>query len=334
MGIPTVPNVLSNKMHVEKFPLSPPSLEELAEQLMAPLAANYEHTTINVVPCPDLRKPPFNLATEGLSGNEKIADIGGQPNLFPRPRLDCKFSFIEIAKAMEMDSAKGSLIGAGAGPFHVVGCNCELVPNLSWEAGLVNFDNQTRYARIVPDSGAVDVDRSTSLEFALMANLYGSLGEPGPVIKITARGRKGSEKSFTECIQRALKKAYGDAQTVSLGGTFLVKSGTARYHVMPDFPPEHKLPFKNSKQLNDWLTFHDFESPIVCLSVLHSGDPGKTMGLRLEHTHCFSPLGQNSGGHYHYDVDDTNEAIEYEAYFNTAKVIYRVDRPTETQPRD
>ena len=73
---------------------------------------------------------------------KKIADVGGQPNLFPRPRLDCIYSMTEIAKAMDMRSDKGSLIGAGAGPYHVIGQNCDLAPNLSWQGGLENIKNQ------------------------------------------------------------------------------------------------------------------------------------------------------------------------------------------------
>jgi hypothetical protein len=45
--------------------------------------------------------------------------------------------------------------------------------------------------------------------------------------------------------------------------------------------------------------------------------------LRMEHTHCFSDHGD--GGHYHFDT--TPENVEYEAYFNIAKIIYRVDLP-------
>ncbi|UPK91070.1 hypothetical protein LCI18_002168 [Fusarium solani-melongenae] len=321
-------------MRTEKFPLSPPSLEELAGKLKAPLTANFEHSSVSVVTCPDLREAPYHLATEGLSGDEKIADIGGQPNLFPRPVLDTIWSMPSLAKAMEMSPEKGSLIGAGAGPFHLIGQNCELAPNLSWQGGFDDVANGSRLAQISPHTGAVGVEMSPSLDCALMINLFGSTGNPGPVLKVTARRRKGSEKSFTECIRKALNAAYGNDQTISLGGVVLIKSGTAKYHVMPDFPPEKELPFKDPKQLNDWLTYHDFEGPIVCLSVLHSADPDKKIGLRMEHTHGFSLLGKNAGGHYHYDIDDTVDKIEYEAYFNTAKTIYRIDKPETTLDRD
>ncbi|KAJ4266930.1 hypothetical protein NW764_015037 [Fusarium oxysporum] len=314
-------------MRIEKFPLSPPGLEELVAKLQAPLAANYEHSTVSVVSCPDLRQAPYHLATEGLSGDEKIADVGGQPNLFPRPKMDCVWSMTELAEAMDMDPAKGGLLGAGAGPHPVIGQNCELAPNIGWQGSFENVKNESRYAKIDKETSAVHVHKSPSLDCALMINLFGSSGNPGPVIKITARKRTGSERSFAECIRKGLRQAYGNEQTVSLGGLFLVKKGKAKYHIMPDFPAEKDLPFNNRKDVDSWLAFHDFDAPMLCLSVLHSADREGRMGLRIEHTHCYAANGKNAGGHYHYDLDDTEDAIEYEAYFNTAKMIYRLGRP-------
>ena len=43
----------------------------------------------------------------------------------------------------------------------------------------------------------------------------------------------------------------------------------------------------------------------------------------MEHTHCFSSLG--NGGHYHYDT--AADEVEYEGYFVLAEEVYRVDRP-------
>lgn len=319
-------------MKTDKFPLSPPTLDELARILAPALKENYKLSSIDVVQCPDLRKAPFELATEGLCGNERIADVGGQPNLFPKPRLECKFSLPAIAEAMEMDPKGGSLIGAGAGPFHVIGTNSELAANLSWKDGFENLDNRSHYACINRQTGAPSVKKSPCADCALMINLFGSLGQPGPVLKIIARGRKGTQKSFTDCIRHALHATYGDSHPISLGGAFVIKSGRSHYHIMPDFPSQD---FTSAKELNEWLTYHDFDAPIVCLSVLHSADPGKKMGLRMEHTHCFGANGEDRGGHYHYDLDEGREGeVEYEAYFNTAKVVYRVDRPEVTLERD
>lgn len=325
-------------MQTTKHLLSPPSLDKIAKILAPALKANYKEATVSVEQCPDLRAAPFHLAAEGLSGNECVADIGGQPHLFPKPLLNKQYSLISMAKEMEMSQDRGQLLGAGAGPFHVIGVNSELAPNLSWQSGFDNVKNQTYYTKIDGSGGKPTAvcSESPTCDCALMMNLYGSAGTPGPVLKITARSRVGEQKSFTECIRRALYDAYGEETPVSMGGAFLIKSGKAYFHVMPDFPPESELPFKSPKQLNDWLTYHNFEAPIVCLSVFHSADPGKKLGLRMEHTHCFSIDGGNRGGHYHHDLEPGSgvEEVEYEAYLNTAKTIYRIDKPQVTLERD
>lgn len=317
-------------MITEKYPLSPPPLSSIAAALQQALARNYTHSSVSVSPCPDLRSAPFHLAAEGLCGDEKAAEIGGQSNLFPQPDLSAVWSMPEIARdAMEMSSERGTLLGAGAGPYRDVGQNSEWAPAYSWRDGWENHvRNESRCALVRKDNGEVEVRKTDSLGCALMCNLFGSRGEAGDVLKITARKRVGEMGSFTECVQAALHEAYGDGTTVSLGGVVLIKKGLAKYHIMPDFPAAEDLPFENLEKLMKWLTWHEYKGPIVGLTVLHSADPGKKMGLRLEHTHTFSATGEAAGGHYHYDVEqEGEEEVEYEAYFNTAKVVYRIDRP-------
>jgi hypothetical protein len=315
-------------MNTTQHPLTPPSLQELVNILAPVLNRNFERATVSIEPCPDLRKAPYHLAAEGLSGNECVADIGGQQNLFPEPRLDCKFSMLQMAREMQMSPECGQLLGAGAGPFHHIGINSELAANLSWEGNFDQVNNLSYYTKWDDGKQTTMCGISPTTDCALMMNLYGSSGLPGDVLKITARSRTGNEKSFTECIRDALAESYGDTRPVSIGGMFLIKTGKARFHVMPDFPSKDQLPFKSREQVDDWLTYHDFGAPMVCLTVFHSADP-ENLGLRMEHTHCFSTDGGDGGGHYHYDLPpkDGVEEIEYEAYFNTAKVIYRIDKP-------
>jgi len=326
------------KMKTTEHKLSPPPLEDIAKVLHTALESNYAAASVGVAQCPDLRKSPWHLAAQGLSGHECIADVGGQPHLFPRPQLDKKYSLLECAKSMQMSEQRGMLLGAGAGPFHIIGQNSELAPNLSWEGSFENVDNKSHYAKMdKATNGELSpiCQKSPSSECALMMNLFGSSGTSGPVLKITARGRKGSEKSFTDCIRHALHDAYGDERQISMGGVFLLKKGKALYHIMPDFPSEDQLPFKDRHQLNDWLTYHNFPAPMLCLTVFHSCDAEK-LGLRMEHTHCFSAEGKNEGGHYHNDIlpEDGADEIEYEAYLNTAKTLYRIDKPEVTLKQD
>jgi hypothetical protein len=305
---------------VSKTTLSPPPLLDLAPIIQSALLSNFTHATVEVQPCPDLTQPPYHLAAPGLCGNPRIADIGGQRHLFPSPQLSKKYSLLEMTTLMEMSRERGFILGAGAGPFHVVGVNSELMPNLSWEGEEVR--NLTRYARIDEGGGCV-CERITeglgkgSVDCGLMANLFGSDGAPGEVLKIIARTRTG-DKNFTDTIRDALKDVYGE-RLVSMGGVFVIRKGKAKLHVMPDFPD---APFKDRGDVERWLRYFEMEAPLVCLSVFHSCDSG--LELRMEHTHCFKEGGRD-GGHYHDDT--TPEEVEYEAYFNVAEMLYRIDRP-------
>ncbi|KAJ5175121.1 uncharacterized protein N7482_000998 [Penicillium canariense] len=322
-------------MGTTTHPRDPPPLGELAAVIQRSLQANFASATASVVECPDLRQPPFHLASPGLSGSPCIADVGGQANLFPLPNLDARFSLRSLARDMQMTEQEGGfLIGAGAAPFHDTGYNAELAVNLYTPPGphvgagdqdVDKVRNGTRIIQMNPD-GSSCCEPIESLNCGLMVNLYGSTGDSGPVLKITARARTG-DQNFTNCIRLGLADHYGDSRPVSLGGAFLLKKGKAKFHIMPDFPKSDQLPFQDREQLEkEWLTYHVFEAPIVCLTVMHSADP-EGLGLRMEHTHGFETDGNRKGGHYHYDMPETAAEVEYEAYLNVASTVYRIDRP-------
>ncbi|KAJ5171713.1 hypothetical protein N7492_004306 [Penicillium capsulatum] len=301
--------------------------------IQSSLQSNFTIATAKVEQCPDLRQPSFHLAAPGLSGNPCIGDVGGQPNLFPVPNFDARYSLLKLAQSMHMSPSRGFLLGAGAAPFQDIGHNAELAPNISWESSrLPSFDDPHSF-KVTNGTRVIEVDASgrpscehlSSTNCALMVNLYGSNGDTGPALKITAKGRKG-ELNFTNCIRLGLADAYGASTPISLGGAFLLKSGKARFHIMPDFPDARDLPFRDREQLEkEWLTIHAFDAPVVCLTVMHSADP-EGLGLRMEHTHCFDPEGRGKGGHYHFDVLD-DEEVEYEAYLHPASTLYRIDQP-------
>lgn len=301
---------------IKKVELSPPPLQELADVIASGLKTNFEQSSVTVEPCTDLRNAPFHLAGEGLSGSTRIADIGGPPHLRP-PDFSKKYDFMEMAKLMELPEKRGFMLGASAGPYYVLDVNAELMPNVSYADGQVT--NLTHYAKIA-DGDQIECKKiETSTGFAFMANLFGSEGLPGPALHIKATTRKGSP-NFTDTIQAAVKNVYGD-KLVSIGGVFVIKRGRANLHVMSDFP---KKPLETQADLDNWLRRFEMDAPLICLSVLHSGDD-QGMALRPEHTHCFSVDGRNNGGHYHYDV--TKEEVDYEAWYNVAEVVYRIDSP-------
>lgn len=306
---------------VRKVPLHPPPLDEVAAAVLNGLQSNFSTSSASVSVPPDLRAPPFHLAGQGLSGNPRVADIGGQVNLFPSFNLDKRYNLLRISELMGMNS--GLLIGAGAGPFFDLGRNIELMPNIAFgSASDRELKNCTRYAKVLDDGSALCEGIGTSTGCALMCNLFGCDGETGPLLHVKVKGRTG-KLNFTEAIQKGLADVYGD-RLVSLGGVFVARSGKLKMHVMPDFPDK---PFKSRDEVDKWLQFFDMETPMVCLSVLHSGDD-KDLGLRREHTHCFGAddAGENRrGGHYHFDLDETMDTVEYEGWFNVAEVLYKID---------
>jgi hypothetical protein len=311
---------------VQKLPLSPPPLEDLATAIRDGIASNFITSNVAVSTPPDLRKSPFHLAGPGLSGNVRIADIGGQPNLMPSPNLEAKYDLVQVSDLMEMSRDEGLLIGAGAGPFHVLGLNTELMPNMAWTSTSEHqLHNDTHYAKITKD-GEVHCEKiGESTGFGLMCNLLGCDGNPGPTLHVKARGRTGIT-NFTDSIRTAIQNVYGE-KLVSVGGVFVVHTGKVKLHVMPDFPCK---PFESRKDVENWLRYFDIDGPLVCLSVFHSGND-QGLGLRMEHTHCFAGDGKDQerrGGHYHFDLDETTEDIEYEGWFNVAETLYRIDQPT------
>lgn len=56
---------------------------------------------------------------------------------------------------------------------------------------------------------------------------------------------------------------------IGLGGTFLLKEGKAKQHVMRDFS---KTPLNNEDDLNNWLKFYNMSAPLVAVGTLINGD--------------------------------------------------------------
>lgn len=312
---------------VQKVLLHPPSLDEVAAAIHTGLQSSFTTSDASVSVPPDLRQAPFHLAGRGLSGNPRVADVGGTANLRLSPDLTKKYDLVTISKLMDMPEEGGLLIGAGAGPFFDLRVNSELMPNFAYgSASEGQVNNCTRYAKVLEDDRIMCEKIGESTGFGLMCNLLGCDGETGALVHVRAKGRRG-KLNFTQCIQKAIGDVFGE-RLVSLGGAFLVRSGKLKMHVMPDFPGE---PFKDPSDVDRWLRFLDMDAPMVCLSVLHSGDD-TGLNLRMEHTHCFGPDGSDAerkGGHYHFDLDETKDFVEYEGWFNIAEVLYRID-PTSS----
>ncbi|RVE44643.1 hypothetical protein evm_010729 [Chilo suppressalis] len=139
------------------------------------------------------------------------------------------------------------------------------------------------------------------------------------VIKVVAKKRIG-ESNFITAIRETLKTHYGD-KVVGLGGTFILRSGRVKFHVMPEFS---STALCSDDDVDQWLHYFEMQAPITHLGTLVTGDHG--LDLRVQHFHGFSAHGD--GGHYHYDT--TPGTVHYEGYFVPANSLIRIDRPAQT----
>ncbi|GJQ71658.1 hypothetical protein Trydic_g11354 [Trypoxylus dichotomus] len=291
-------------------------LDEVAEVLRKGLQNNFKNVTVEVVICPDLSKAPFTLAAPGLGGKQSLIEIGGPPYLLPLVQRDKVYDMNDIIKLISMDSA--FIIGAGAGPFPFAGVNCEGILNLAIVNGNVN--QQTRISKVAEDGLPVQIKLpNTETRCALLANLFFSEGKTGKVLKVNAKTRTGDD-DFIASIRKTLATHYGD-KIVGLGGTFLLKEGKAKQHVMQDFST---TPINSDEELNNWLRFYNMSAPLIAVGTLVTGE--YDLDLRVQHFHSFSH--HNEAGHYH--IDTTPDTVEYLGYFNLAEVIHRIDKPAET----
>ncbi|GLV34262.1 uncharacterized protein CBL_00193 [Carabus blaptoides fortunei] len=301
----------------EKKTLHCPPLAEVAKVLSKSLTKNFSTVEVSVVDCPDLTKQPFTLASQGICGSPKLLDVGGPPYLLPLVQRNKVYDIKDFCKIVGLESCL--TIGAGAGPWPHIGVNCEGIYNMTIKNGTV--DNQTRIAKVIPSTGGSIQETlpNTETRCALLANLLCSEGKPGKVLQVYCKTRTGPE-NFVSSIRNALVEFYGD-KIVGLGGTFLLKEGKAKQHVMPDFPTTSVT---TDAEVNQWLKFYEMSAPLIAVGTLVSGD--YDLDLRVIHFHSFSHHGE--GGHYHYDT--TPDTVEYLGYFTVAESIYRIDRPTVT----
>ncbi|KAG8225264.1 hypothetical protein J437_LFUL006497 [Ladona fulva] len=302
---------------MRKHDLHTPPIKEIAEVLESGLTSNFAEVNVEVTDCPDLTQPPFKFACKGLGGNPKLVEVGGPPYLLPTPDRTKLYDLCDIAKIVESPST--FIIGAGAGPWPYAHTNCELAANLELRNGQVN--NLSWIGKVNPKDGNNLAEQlpNTETRHALLSNLFFCDGSPGKVIKVHCKKRIG-DQDFTTSLRTTVQNKYKD-KPVGFGGTFLIKEGTAKHHVMPDFSP---TPINNDDELNNWLKFYNFSAPLISVGTFVTADPG--LDLRVQHFHSFSHHGEV--GHYH--IDTKPDSVEYLGYFSLASTIYRLDQPMKT----
>ena len=311
------------ELTIEKAQLAKTSLEQMSEALKKGLQKNYKSVEISIVDCQNLKQ--WDCPAEGLSGNQKIIDVGGEPYMHDKKLIGAEFDYEKIAQ--KIGSEKSYALGAGSGAMSCLGGHCgELVIN----ENLITNESRSIIAQVDENQNCKS-SKYTARKHGGLGNIYYSDGKPGKVIKIMIKGRSGKQGSLPQAMRTALKENLSTENDnhFALAGVFRILNGKIKSHVQPDYDTikhEYYDP-KQMKCVKDFLKFYEPIGPhFQCYSILWTGDPtGGKLNLREsgEHTHFHSYKGTQDAGHYHFDV--TPEEIEYECYFNIPEEVHRVN---------
>jgi Domain of Unknown Function (DUF1907). len=159
------------KLKFESGKFATPSLDDVRKALLTGLKENYEQVNIEVVDCPNLKD--WGCPSEGISGNEKIIDVGGEPYMHDKRFIGTEFDYEEIAK--NIGSEKSYALGAGSGAMSCLQGHCgELVINENF----ITSESKSVIARVGKNKECI-VSKYTEKKHGGLSNIYYSNGKKG-----------------------------------------------------------------------------------------------------------------------------------------------------------
>ena len=118
----------SKDLPVESHMFDKLTIEQVGTVLEDGLISNFEEASITVVECEDLTRSPWNLAAAGISGSQRLLDIGGVPYLTTHAQRHKLYDMRDYPSMTGL--SKGLVIGAGAAPWPYLNRNAEMMANL------------------------------------------------------------------------------------------------------------------------------------------------------------------------------------------------------------
>lgn len=310
--------------------LNSPSLLRIRNDVQAVLQQHFDNAEVSIIKCPDLRESPFHLVAPGISGNTVIMEMGGPEFLWKQPMPDAKNSW-KILDPSNQIHRRSSAFVIGAGRSHRT-FNSEIATNFicSKDRRITNKS----YFNFVNAQGKCESEVITNPNHVICdqhGSFFISNGTTGCVFKMCAKGRR-TNMNFPSVIQSALETSYEPNYFIGLGGIFVINNGIVRNEIRrPSFASD------SSSKIFDTFT------PLVAVGTIlsrhkHIIHHQKIYGKDAEPTHLESNITTQNfhtfayngdrGGHFINDI--TPDDIEYEGYFNLAKMFIRVSPPQRT----
>ncbi|XP_011696803.1 PREDICTED: ester hydrolase C11orf54 homolog [Wasmannia auropunctata] len=330
---------MDSKFPADQIHLFIPEGAKLAAVLQNELSTDFEEVTVEWVDCPDLTEEPFNLATPGLCGDTAIFDVGGVSNLFPFPQENKIYFFKDMVRTFNrLRRVRSTLpndtliIGGGLTKVSEEKLLGELIINASFDERTAVIKNKSRFAFLKTLEQSknqkcklIPLIDNTNPKCHMYGNFFFNNGLREQVLKIQAKNRVS--RDFTVALQRAISRFASDGDLMGLGGTFVVKNGKTKHHIIQN---DWKGPIRKSTEIRKCVQFCEMPTPVVAFATFLSADryyyskfPPKINFLTRWHAHSYSAFG---GGHYHetkQNSEDNN--VEYLGYFSIATKLYRID---------
>ena len=155
------------KFESEKF--DTPSLQKVAQALNTGLKENYREVNVGVVDCPNLKQ--WGCPAEGISGNEKIIDVGGEPYMHDPKFIGTEFDYEEISK--KIGSEKSYVLGAGSSAMSCMDGHCG---ELTINENLITSESKSIVARVDKNKKCL-VKKYTSRKHGGLSNIYFSMAK-------------------------------------------------------------------------------------------------------------------------------------------------------------
>lgn len=99
---------------------------------------------------------------------------------------------------------------------------------------------------------------------------------------------------------------------MAVGGVFVLRSAPMNIHVMDSVPAKTAT---QDELMGSLKRFEVSAEHLTCLTTIVTGSSLRP--LNNPHTHCFSTVAGEVGGHYHFDTNA--DTARYEAFFVVAK---------------
>ena len=185
------------KLKFESGKFATPSIEDVKKALLTGLKENYEQVNIEVVDCPNLKD--WGCPSEGISGNEKIIDVGGEPYMHDKRFIGTEFDYEDIAK--NIGSEKSYALGAGSGAMSCLNGHCgELVINENF----ITSESKSVIARVGKNKEFI-VTKYTAKKHGGLSNIYYSDGKKGKVIQIKIKKKNWQTGFFIPSDEKFIK---------------------------------------------------------------------------------------------------------------------------------